>query len=249
MKYIVDTGFLGIKAALAAKETLGEDLLAVTVSADCANYTDVLVAVLQAFSSEIVYAGAPRPTLRDALPTEKAPSTTTMVSAAGFTNTEYAANAISRIATECEEVAVICLGPLTNVALAIMKNPEVAQNLNKIIIAGGAQLGYGYVTETAEYNIYTDPEAADTVVKSGIPLVFVPPEACTDYRMGAVRYAIDNSVLTEGYEAFIDVDVSTSRTYGQTVVDPIGWNPINNQRHAGEKSFIVAKIKEEDTNA
>ena len=244
MKYIIDTGFFGLSALADAKDAFGSSLLAVTVAPDCANYEEVISAVAGALNGVPVYAGATKPTLRDDTPKEYAPETPA-VKAEG---TEHASNIIARFAKD-EELTVVCLGPLTNVAIAIMKEPEAMCKIKKIIIAGGAQLGYGYVTETAEYNIYTDPEAADTVVNSGIPLVFVTPEACAEYRKAALQFALTPETATNTYEAFIDIDVSGSRTYGQTVVDPIGWNPINNQKHAGEKSLIVAEMKGECANA
>ncbi|RDI58854.1 nucleoside hydrolase [Microvirga subterranea] len=71
-------------------------------------------------------------------------------------------------------VEVLALGPLTNVAELVVKRPEVAQRIGRIIAMGGAIHEPGNVGPRAEFNIATDPEAADIVFRSGVPVVLVP---------------------------------------------------------------------------
>jgi purine nucleosidase len=61
-------------------------------------------------------------------------------------------------------------GPLTNVAMAMVKAPEIAPRIREIVLMGGA-IGLGNVTPSAEFNIYVDPHAADVVFRAGVPLV------------------------------------------------------------------------------
>ena len=61
-------------------------------------------------------------------------------------------------------------GPLTNIALALRKAPDIAQRVRAISLMGGG-VGFGNVTSTAEFNIYADPEAADIVFRSGARLL------------------------------------------------------------------------------
>lgn len=68
------------------------------------------------------------------------------------------------------ELTLIATAPLTNVALAFSKHPELAGLLSKIVIMGGAVVG-GNTTPEAEFNIFADPEAADAVFQSGVPVV------------------------------------------------------------------------------
>ena len=68
------------------------------------------------------------------------------------------------------ELRLIAIGPLTNVAIALTKYPELKTLLHTILIMGGAAVG-GNVTPAAEFNIYDDPDAAQIVFKSGVPLV------------------------------------------------------------------------------
>lgn len=67
------------------------------------------------------------------------------------------------------ELVLIAVGPLTNLAMAVMKYRDLPQLIKKIVIMGGAS-SYGNVTPAAEFNIYADPEAAEMVFSSGIPV-------------------------------------------------------------------------------
>ncbi len=67
------------------------------------------------------------------------------------------------------ELQIIAVGPLTNLGIALAANQDLAGMIKRIVIMGGAAAG-GNVTPCAEFNIYVDPEAADLVMRSGIPL-------------------------------------------------------------------------------
>ncbi len=73
-----------------------------------------------------------------------------------------------------DELTLVAVGPLTNVARAIMRDPDRMRGLREIIIMGGAFETRGNVSAVAEFNIHADPHAAQIVCDSGIPLVFVP---------------------------------------------------------------------------
>ncbi|WP_457648773.1 nucleoside hydrolase [Profundibacter sp.] len=66
------------------------------------------------------------------------------------------------------------LGPLTNIATAFQKAPDIIEKVQEIILMGGAYFEVGNITPAAEFNIYVDPEAADIVFKSGVPIVVMP---------------------------------------------------------------------------
>lgn len=70
------------------------------------------------------------------------------------------------------------IGPLTNIALAIRKAPDIIDKIPEIVMMGGAQLTYSADTPVAEFNIRVDPEASKIVFDSGVPIVMVPLEAC-----------------------------------------------------------------------
>ena len=66
------------------------------------------------------------------------------------------------------------LGPLTNIATAFQRAPDIIPKVERIVLMGGGYFEGGNITPAAEFNIYVDPEAADIVFKSGVPLVVMP---------------------------------------------------------------------------
>lgn len=79
---------------------------------------------------------------------------------------------VETVMSRPEKSVTFCpLGPLTNVALAMAKEPRIAQRLDKIVLMGGAQIEGGNVTPAAEFNIYVDPHAAARVFASGAEIV------------------------------------------------------------------------------
>jgi inosine-uridine nucleoside N-ribohydrolase len=77
-----------------------------------------------------------------------------------------------RILGSPRRVTLVPVGPLTNVALLLARYPEAAENLERIVIMGGA-VAEGNVTPAAEFNIYVDPEAAWRVFHSGVPVTMI----------------------------------------------------------------------------
>jgi len=71
-------------------------------------------------------------------------------------------------------VTLCPLGPLTNIATAFQRAPDVVARVAEVVLMGGAYFEVGNITPAAEFNIYVDPEAAEVVFKSGIPLVVMP---------------------------------------------------------------------------
>jgi purine nucleosidase len=75
-------------------------------------------------------------------------------------------------------LVMVTLGPLTNVALALQKKPDIAAKVGRCVVMGGAPCCEGNVTPAAEYNIWCDPEAARIVVRSGLPIELVGWHLC-----------------------------------------------------------------------
>ncbi len=71
------------------------------------------------------------------------------------------------------DITLVTLGPLTNVALALLREPALARRLSHCWIMGGIGSGHGNVTPTAEFNIWVDPEAAKIVFESGMKMTMV----------------------------------------------------------------------------
>lgn len=71
------------------------------------------------------------------------------------------------------ELEIVTLGPLTNLAMAVLKSPALIEKIKHVFVMGGAGLTPGNITPLAEFNFYVDAEAADIVIKSGFPLTVV----------------------------------------------------------------------------
>ncbi len=81
---------------------------------------------------------------------------------------------IERVLAEPNQISIFPIGPLTNIAMAIRKEPKFAKAVKELVIMGGAILEYGNITPLAEFNIYVDPHAAHIVFHSGIPITLIP---------------------------------------------------------------------------
>lgn len=89
---------------------------------------------------------------------------------------EYAVDFIvdTLMAEEAGQVTLCPLGPLTNIALALIREPRIAPRIREIVLMGGGFFEGGNVTPAAEFNIYVDPHAAEIVLGAGIPVVMMP---------------------------------------------------------------------------
>ncbi|MGR3660182.1 MAG: nucleoside hydrolase [Paracoccaceae bacterium] len=123
---------------------------------------------------------------------------------------------------------VLCpLGPLTNIATAFQKAPDVVERVQEVVLMGGAYFEVGNVTPAAEFNIYVDPQAADIVFKSGVKIAVLSLDVThkalvTEARIEAFK-AIGNRVgdvvasWTSFYERF---DVAKYGSKGAPLHDP-----------------------------
>lgn len=70
-------------------------------------------------------------------------------------------------------ITIVSLSPLTNLALALLKAPEIAGRIREIVMMAGAYFEGGNITPSAEFNVFVDPEAADLVLRSGVPITML----------------------------------------------------------------------------
>lgn len=132
-----------------------------------------------------VYAGASAPLVRKLITAEHVHGRTgfdgyelpepTMPLAAGF-----APDAIIDLVMlrQAAEVTLCCLAPLTNIALALAKEPRLAGHIKEIVLMGGAFSEGGNITPASEFNIFVDPEAARRVLECGAAITMIPLD-CT----------------------------------------------------------------------
>ncbi|XP_011157223.1 inosine-uridine preferring nucleoside hydrolase [Solenopsis invicta] len=99
---------------------------------------------------------------------------------------EHAAFALHRITSEDpDNISVICLGPLTNIAMAMKLYPEFANNVKEFFVMGGNSTAQGNITSQAEFNFYADPESVHIVFNSNSskPLWLLPWESCLETKV------------------------------------------------------------------
>ncbi|MEY3004086.1 MAG: hypothetical protein RLZZ491_1262 [Pseudomonadota bacterium] len=82
---------------------------------------------------------------------------------------------VETLRSQPADTVTLCpLGPLTNIATAFRAAPDIVARVQQIVLMGGAYFEVGNITPAAEFNIYVDPEAAEIVFKSGVPLTVMP---------------------------------------------------------------------------
>lgn len=142
-----------------------------------------------------VYAGCDRPMMRDLyrltgaiIHGEDGLGGPSIPKAVTPIETEHAVDFMIRTLRDSKEkITLIPTGPLTNIATAFIKAPDIKEKIDKIIIMGGAVNDPGNITSAAEFNIYVDPEAAKIVFASGCNLYL----NTLDVSMKAVFYEED----------------------------------------------------------
>ena len=129
-------------------------------------------------------------------------------------------------------VTLAPIGPLSNIAMAMQRAPDIIPRIRQIILMGGAYFEVGNITPAAEFNIYVDPHAAQIVFASGVPVIMMPLDVThkaltrTD-RVAALR-AIGNRTgvaVAEMLEFFERFDEAKYGSDGGPLHDPctVAW--------------------------
>lgn len=136
------------------------------------------------------------------------------------------------IRRHAHDITLVTLGPLTNVALALLRDPALASMVKECIIMGGIGRGPGNITPVAEFNIWVDPEAAKIVFASGLPVTMVGWDISVAYATFAPEDAQAVRALgTPLAEFCIDIQrvvqqfsVETTKLVGFDLPDPIAMS-------------------------
>lgn len=84
---------------------------------------------------------------------------------------------IQTLTASVEPLTLVCLAPLTNLAIALIKAPEIATRIKEVVFMGGARRSGGNVSPCATFNVLCDPHAAHVVIDSGLPVTIVSLDA------------------------------------------------------------------------
>ncbi|WP_448595246.1 nucleoside hydrolase [Thermoflexus hugenholtzii] len=143
---------------------------------------------------------------------------------------EHAVDALIRLIRSAPgELTLVTLGPLTNVAMALRKAPDIAGKVKQCVVMGGAACTVGNITPAAEYNIWVDPEAARIVLHSGMPILMVGwehsrgPAALTEAEIEAL-YALDTPFARFAMDcnrSALEASVKWLGEPGLTLPDPV----------------------------
>ncbi|HEF4758254.1 TPA: nucleoside hydrolase [Pseudomonas putida] len=101
------------------------------------------------------------------------------------------------LAAKPHSFTIAMLGPQTNLALALIQEPEIVQGIKEVVIMGGAHFNGGNITPAAEFNLFADPQAAEVVLNSGVKLTYLSLDVThkiltSDARMEQIA-ALNNS--------------------------------------------------------
>jgi purine nucleosidase len=125
-----------------------------------------------------VYAGCPRALLQPPITAEHVHGTTGLDGAVlpeptiPLQSQHGVAFLINQLLKAEAPITLATLGPLTNLAVALVQTPDIAENIDQVVVMGGAR-GQGNVTPSAEFNIFADPHAARVVFESGVPITLL----------------------------------------------------------------------------
>jgi len=152
-----------------------------------------------------VFAGCPRPLIRPLATAEEVHGATGLQGAdfpeppSASTSQHSVDFLIQQLLSAPNPLRIAALGPLTNLAVALIKCPQIADHIEQLVIMGGA-MGQGNITPSAEFNIYVDPHAAHVVLSADIPTALITLDVThqvltTPERLDNIR-AIGNDVST-----------------------------------------------------
>ena len=141
-----------------------------------------------------------------------APRPHTIAEIAGSDAAGFLVSELSVAATTGRPIDLLFIGPLTNLAMALVAAPGVVRGIGQLTIMGGTVYGRGNTTPAAEFNIFADPEAAAAVFAAGIDTVVVPWEPCVSHCIpGPEVDALFADVADSDYKAFSHALASHAR--------------------------------------
>lgn len=112
-------------------------------------------------------------------------------------------------------ITLVLTGPMTNAAMALVKDPALTRALDEIVIMGGAREAGGNITASAEFNIYADPHAAHVVLTCGAPITMIGLDATLQYRCTPDRLDRLKASSRAAPQAAAQMVKHVNRVYGE----------------------------------
>ena len=236
---------VAILLALAAPqhvELLGLTVVGGNVPLD-GTVTNALRVLLLANCEQVpVYAGCPRPLVREMVTAEHVHGVSGLDTASGEllavpktkAQQDHAVNfIISTIRqSDSKSVTLVATGPLTNIAAAFAMAPDIVERIKQLVIMGGAFHEPGNITPAAEFNIYVDPHAARSVFEAGVAIIVFGLDIThqmliTPSRLSTIRHKAGRTgvVVADFLEFFNQYDISKYGWDGAPLHDPctVAW--------------------------
>lgn len=159
---------------------------------------------------------------------------------------------IEQVLQYSEQVTLVLTGPLTNLALAVKKCPELIHHVKEVIFMGGVVKGQGNVTPVAEFNTYADPEAAKLVLDAGFPsltqvgLDVTRQVLLTDERIDAIQNETLAAYIRESTSIYRQRYFERNGVWACAMHDPLAVSLAINKELVSTQAFhVVVETKSE----
>lgn len=162
-------------------ELLGVTTVAGNVPLDKTTYNARRILELAGANEVPVYRGCARPMVNELVTAEYVHGATGLdgphlpeptVPVADLHAVDYLIEELMR--SDPGSVTICPIGPMTNIGMALVKEPAIAERIAEVVIMGGSFHAGGNITPTAEFNVFVDPHAAHVVFTSGVPMTIMP---------------------------------------------------------------------------
>ncbi|MCY7673976.1 nucleoside hydrolase [Bacillus safensis] len=152
---------------------------------------------------------------------------------------------IEQVLQYSNQVTLVLTGPLTNLALAVKKCPELIHHVKEVIFMGGVVKGQGNVTPVAEFNTYADPEAAKLVLDAGFPLLtqvgldVTRQVLLTDERIDAIQNETLAAYIRESTSIYRQRYFERNGVWACAMHDPLAVSLAINKELVSTQAFHV----------
>ncbi|MED1576881.1 nucleoside hydrolase [Bacillus safensis] len=152
---------------------------------------------------------------------------------------------IEQVLQYSKQVTIVLIGPLTNLALAVKKCPELIHHVKEVIFMGGVVQGQGNVTPVAEFNTYADPEAAKLVLEAGFPsltqvgLDVTRQVLLTDGRIDAIQNETLAAYIRESTSIYRQRYFERNGVWACAMHDPLAVSLAINKELVSTQAFHV----------